>query len=62
MSEIEIKKAQIKILDLVINSLCTTELPELGRVAIRRIQVKLDKEIRNETSDTKNTSSVSHRI
>jgi hypothetical protein len=62
MNEVEIKKAQIKILDYVINSLCTTELPELGRVAIRRIQVKLDKEIKNETSDTQNTSSVGHRV
>jgi hypothetical protein len=49
MNEVEIKKAQIKILDCILNSLCLTELPELGRVAIRRIQVKLDKEIKNES-------------
>ena len=46
------KKAQIKILYYLFDHLCNSELPEIGRKAIRSIIARLTREIEDENSNT----------
>jgi hypothetical protein len=52
MTETQIieKKAQIQILSLMLDFLCNAELPEIGRLAVRRMRQRLINEI-NETDN-----------
>ena len=45
------KKAQIEILEHLLVRLCNSELPEIGRIAIRRLINNIRKDV---TGDTEN--------
>ena len=47
MNEIEKKKAQIEILEFLMNNLCNAEMSEIGRLATKRIIKRLNDEISN---------------
>jgi hypothetical protein len=45
MTEIEKKQIEIKLLDFLLCYLCLSELPEIGRIAIKRLRNKYQNEI-----------------
>lgn len=47
--ELNDKKAQIRILEYLLTSLCNSELTEIGRVAIRRLILNLHKDVTGNT-------------
>ena len=53
------KKAQIRILSHLLDRLCSGELPEAGRRAVRSLIAQLNKEI-YDISKPENTTSDSH--
>jgi len=52
------KEAQVKILDVVMDQLCTRELNHQGRVHIKKIQTNLRNDIRRLTNEIGNSTSV----
>ena len=51
MSETEIikKKAQVEILEFLLNHLCNSELPEIGRTAVKRLIRNINEDVTRNT-------------
>jgi hypothetical protein len=61
MTEIEKKQERIRTFDFILNHLCLSELPEIGRKAIIRLRNQLTEEIKNETRNLKDKTPSSSR-